>query len=145
MDKKYDIIIVSGGFDPLHKGHVRLFKAAKNNGHKVILGLNSDKWLVEKKGKAFMDWAERAEILRELRNIDEVISFNDSDGTALDLLSRVKQLYPELSIAFANGGEKKESTLPEAGFCSAYKIDLLFNMGGSKVQSSSDLINQVKE
>ena len=145
MDKQYDIVIVSGGFDPLHKGHIRLFKAAKNRAHKVILGLNSDNWLVMKKGKSFQNWAERAEILRELSSIDEVMSFNDSDGTALDLLVRVQRLYPELSIAFANGGTRNSQNTPEAGFCAAYQIELLFNMGGSKVQSSSELINKIKD
>ena len=57
-NKKYDIVVVSGGFDPVHKGHIRMFKAAKNMGHKVICGLNSNQWLVNKKGKAFMSFAE---------------------------------------------------------------------------------------
>lgn len=141
MDKKYDIVVVSGGFDPLHKGHIRLFKAAKSLGHKVILGLNSDKWLVEKKGKVFMNWSERAEILRALSDVDEVLSFDDRDGTALGILVRVKQLYPECSLVFANGGQKTAENVPETGYCNAYKIDMMFNMGGGKVQSSSNLID----
>ena len=144
MDKKYDIVIISGAFGPIHRGHVRLFKGAKAIGHKVILGLNSDDWVVKNRGKVFMDWSERAEVLREFRNIDDVISFNDKDGTALELITRVKNLYPEAKLAFANGGTRTESNTPEAGMCSAYGIDMVFNAGGGIVQSSSQLIENVK-
>jgi len=144
MDKKYDIVIISGAFGPIHRGHVRLFKGAKAIGHKVILGLNSDQWVVDKRGKVFMDWAERAEVLREFRNVDDVMSFDDSDGTALDLIMRVKKLYPEMKIAFANGGGRTEKNTPESGMCSAYGIDMVFNAGGGIVQSSTDIIENVK-
>ena len=139
-DKKYDIVIISGAFGPIHRGHVRLFKGAKAIGHKVVLGLNSDEWVVKTRGKVFMDWAERAEVLREFTNVDEVVSFNDKDGTALDLIMRVKQLYPELKIAFANGGGRNEKNTPEAGMCNAYGIDMVFNAGGGIVQSSTDIL-----
>lgn len=144
MDKKYDIVIISGAFGPIHRGHVRLFKGAKAIGHKVILGLNSDQWVVKNRGQVFMDWSERAEVLREFRNIDDVISFNDNDGTALELITRVKRLYPEAKLAFANGGPRTESNTPEAGVCSAYGIDMIFNAGGGIVQSSSEIIKNVK-
>lgn len=144
MDKKYDIVIISGAFGPIHRGHVRLFKGAKAIGHKVILGLNSDQWVVKNRGKVFMDWAERAEVLREFRNIDDVISFNDDDGSALELITRVKRLYPEAKLAFANGGPRTESNTPESGMCSAYGIDMIFNAGGGIVQSSSEIIKNVK-
>lgn len=144
MDKKYDIVIISGAFGPIHRGHVRLFKGAKSIGHKVILGLNSDQWVVENRGKVFMDWAERAEVLREFTNVDEVMSFDDSDGTALDLIMRVKKLYPEMKIAFANGGGRTEKNTPESGMCSAYGIDMVFNAGGGIVASSTQIIENVK-
>jgi len=144
--KKYDIVVVSGGFDPIHKGHIRLFKAAKSLGHKVICGLNSDMWLVNKKGKTFMSFSERSEILQSIRYIDDVISFkDDSDGSAIELLVRVKSLYPEKNISFANGGDREEGNTPEKGFCDAYNIDMLWNIGGNKVQSSTNLINRAKE
>lgn len=144
MDKKYDIVIISGAFGPVHRGHVRLFKGAKAIGHKVILGLNSDQWVVDNRGKVFMDWAERAEVLREFANVDEVMSFNDSDGTALDLIMRVKQLYPEMKIAFANGGGRTEVNTPENGMCNAYGIDMVFNAGGGIVASSTQILENVK-
>lgn len=131
---KYDIVIVSGGFDPVHKGHIKLFKAAKKLGIKVICGLNSDKWLVNKKGKVYMNFSERKEILESIRYIDEVISFGDDDsGTAINLLMRIQMLYPEASIAFANGGDRVEENTPEKGFCRAYNIDMLWNVGGGKI------------
>lgn len=141
--KKYDIVIVSGGFDPIHRGHIRMFKGAKKLGHKVICGLNSDKWLVSKKGNAFMNFAERSEILQAIKYIDEVMAFkDDASGTAIDLLTKVQSLYPDKTIAFVNGGSIKREATPEKGFCSAYNIDMLWNIGGNKIQSSSDLINK---
>jgi D-beta-D-heptose 7-phosphate kinase/D-beta-D-heptose 1-phosphate adenosyltransferase len=144
--KKYDIVVVSGGFDPVHKGHIRMFKAAKSLGHKVVCGLNSDQWLVNKKGRAFMSFSERAEILESIRYIDDVLSFkDDSEGSAIELLIRVHSLYPEKSIAFANGGDRVDGNTPEKGFCNAYSIDMLWNMGGGKIQSSSELIEKAKQ
>ena len=142
--KKYDIVIVSGGFDPIHRGHIRMFKGAKSLGHKVICGLNSDRWLVKKKGKAFMNFAERSEILEAIQYIDEVMSFkDDADGTAIDLLTKVQSLYPNMTIAFVNGGPVEKEATPEKGFCHAYNIDMLWNIGGNKIQSSSDLIGNI--
>jgi len=140
--KKYDIIILSGGFDPVHKGHIRMFKAASNMAHKVIVGINSDAWLVRKKKYAFMNYAERAEIIFAFRYVDQVMQFSDTDGTALDLLARVQRLYPDCSLAFGNGGDRTEDNTPEKGFCRAYSIDMIWKLGGSKVQSSSNLITQ---
>ncbi len=144
--KKYDIVIVSGGFDPVHKGHVRMFRAAKNLGHKVICGANSDKWLVNKKGKAFMSFAERAEILKEFESVDEVMAFkDDSEGSAINLLTQVQQLYPNCTIAFANGGDRTAKNTPEQGFCNAYNIDMIWNIGGGKIQSSSELLEKANQ
>ena len=141
--KKYDIVIVSGGFDPVHKGHVRMFKEAKTLGYKVICGANSDQWLVNKKGKAFMSFAERSEILKAFEDIDEVMSFQDDiEGSAINLLTQVQQLYPNCTIAFANGGDRTNKNTPEKGFCTAYNIDMIWNVGGGKIQSSSELLEK---
>ena len=128
--KPYDIVVVSGGFDPLHKGHIRLFNEAKKLGHKLVCGLNSDKWIIRKKGEVSMNFGERTEIVSSLRAVDEVISFNDMDDTAINLLTRVQSIYPECSICFANGGSMEEKNTPESGFCRAYGIDMLWNVGG---------------
>lgn len=132
--KPYDIVVVSGGFDPLHKGHVRLFNEAKKLGYKLVCGLNSDKWLVRKNGSVILNFSERSEIISSFRSIDEVISFNDNDDSSIDLLVKVQNLYPECSICFANGGEMEEKNTPEAGFCRAYGIDMLWNVGGDSPQ-----------
>lgn len=129
--KPYDIVVVSGGFDPIHKGHVRLFNEAKKMGHKLICGLNSDRWLVRKKGEINLNFGERAEIISAFRSVDEVISFNDDDDSSIDLLVRVQSLYPTCSICFANGGEMIEKNAPESGFCKAYDIDTVWNVGGN--------------
>ena len=139
--KKYDVIILSGGFDPVHKGHVRMFKAAKNMAYVVIVGINSDAWLVRKKGKAFMNWAERAEIISAFRYVDEVMPFNDNDETAMDLIMKVQSLYPQKTLAFGNGGDRTEKNTPEKAFCESYKIDMIYQLGGGKIQSSSELID----
>lgn len=142
--KRYDIMILSGGFDPVHKGHIRMFKAAKNMAHKVIVGINSDSWLVGKKEKCFMNYAERAEIISAFCNVDEVMQFSDTDGTALDLLARVQRLYPDCSLSFGNGGNRTENNTPEKGFCDAYSIEMVWHLGGGKVQSSSELVMHTK-
>ena len=87
------IIILSGGFDPVHKGHVEMFKAAKFMADQVVLGLNSDDWLTRKKGKPFMDFDERKFILESIKYIDYVFGFDDSDDTACDIIRKVNQLY----------------------------------------------------
>ncbi len=138
--KRYDIMILSGGFDPVHKGHIRMFKAAKNMAHKVIVGINSDSWLVSKKEKCFMNYAERAEIISAFSDVDQVMQFSDTDGTALDLLARVQRLYPDCSLAFGNGGGRTEDNTPERGFCDAYNVEMVWQLGGGKVQSSSELV-----
>ena len=134
--KPYDIVVVSGGFDPLHKGHVRLFNEAKKLGHKLICGLNSDKWLVRKKGEVHLNFGERYEILSSFRAVDEVIAFNDTGDSAINLLTRIQSLYPDCSICFVNGGPMKEENTPESGFCKAYGIDMLWNVGGDSPRST---------
>ncbi len=136
-NKPYDIVVVSGGFDPIHRGHVRLFNEAKKIGHKVVCGLNSDKWLARKNGKVESNFGVRAEIISAFRAIDEVIPFNDDDDAAINLLIRVQSLYPTCSICFANGGPMLEKNTPESGFCSAYGIDMLWEVGGGSIVKKS--------
>ena len=142
------IIVLSGGFDPIHKGHIRMFKAAKEFPSIVIVGLNSDSWLTRKKGKPFMPWDERKEILEAISFIDSVYSFNDDDDTACDLISNVlKENKDEdnLEICFGNGGDRVESNSPETDYCNENNIKTLWGIGGEKIQSSSDLIEASKK
>ena len=140
MNAKKNMIILSGGFDPIHKGHIRMFKEASLNGM-VVAGLNSDQWLIRKKGKFFMPFVERKEILESIRYIDLVKSFNDSDDTACSLINKINNEYSDnYNIFFGNGGDRTNQTTPEIKFCNDNNIDLIWGLGGGKIQSSSDLL-----
>ena len=140
MNAKKNMIILSGGFDHIHKGHVRMFKEASLNGM-VVAGLNSDQWLIRKKGKFFMPFVERKEILESIRYIDLVKSFDDSDDTACSLINKINNEYSEnYNIFFGNGGDRTNQTTPEIKFCNDNNIDLIWGLGGGKIQSSSDLL-----
>ena len=143
-----NVIIVSGGFDPVHKGHIRMFREAANFGANVIVGLNSDEWLTRKKGKPFMEWEERAEILESCKFINQVIPFDDSDDTANDAIKRVFDMYnadsSDYNIYFANGGDRKLGNVPELDTCKELEVIMLWGIGGGKIQSSSWLINGEK-
>ena len=140
MNAKKNMIILSGGFDPIHKGHVRMFKEASLNGM-VVAGLNSDQWLIRKKGKFFMPFVERKEILESIRYIDLVKSFDDSDDTARSLINKINNEYSDnYNIFFGNGGDRTNQTTPEIKFCNDNNIDLIWGLGGGKIQSSSELL-----
>ena len=142
------IIILSGGFDPVHKGHVRMFQAAKSFPSTVIVGLNSDDWLTRKKGKPFMSWSERKEILDAMSCIDYIYKFDDSDDSACDLIrivQRENEANKDVKIYFGNGGDRTNTNSPEVDFCNENNIEILWGVGGEKIQSSSDLIKASKE
>ena len=142
-----NVIIVSGGFDPVHKGHIRMFREAANLGHQVIIGLNSDEWLSRKKGKPFMKWEERAEILESCKFVTQVLSMDDSDDTASDIIKQVANLYKnqDMNIYFANGGDRKKGNVPELDTCKELNVTMLWGIGGGKIQSSSWLIDGGKK
>ena len=147
IDWRKSVIILSGGFDPIHKGHMRMFREAANLGHQVIVGLNSDEWLSRKKEKPFMNWDERAEILESCKFINQVLPFDDWDDTANDLIKQVCKLYNgyDVNIYFANGGDRKKGNVPELDVCKNLNVVMLWNVGGGKIQSSSWLINGGKD
>ena len=149
MDKSNwikNVIIVSGGFDPVHKGHIRMFREAANLGHQVIIGLNSDEWLTRKKGKPFMNFNERKEILEAFRYINQVLPFDDSDDTACDLIEKVNDMYDtDHKIYFANGGDRGKDNVPEVDTCKESGVIMLWGVGGGKIQSSSWLIDGGKD
>jgi cytidyltransferase-like protein len=132
------IIVVSGGFDPIHSGHIAYFKAAKNLGDKLIVALNSDNWLVNKKGKFFMPFDERKSIIENLSSVDSVVDFDDdAQGSATNALIKVRELYPNDNIAFANGGDRNQGNIPEM---SVDGIEFLFSVGGDDKKNSSSWI-----
>tara|TARA_R110000824_G_scaffold270_1_gene1426 strand:+ start:867 stop:1328 length:462 start_codon:yes stop_codon:yes gene_type:complete len=152
MDKSNwskNVIILSGGFDPVHKGHVRMFREASQLGHQVIIGLNSDEWLTRKKGKPFMEFDERKEIIEGFKYVNQVIAFNDSDDTANDAIGIVHGMYDyhgdDYNIYFANGGDRKKGNVPELDVCKELDVTMLWGIGGGKIQSSSWLINGGKD
>jgi len=131
------IVVVSGGFDPCHSGHIAMCNAAKKLGETLIVGVNSDAWLIRKKGQAFMPWEERADIVGNLKSVDCVIAFDDADNTAIDLLNQVKKLYPTSEIIFANGGDRTDKNIPEM---SLTDITFKFGVGGEDKKNSSSWI-----
>jgi len=135
------VIIVSGGFDPIHSGHIQYFKAAKEKGDMLIVALNSDKWLENKKGKPFMPFSERKLIIESLEHVDEVISFeDDAMGSCIDALEKTKIRFPNEEILFANGGDRNKSNIPEM---KVEGINFIFNVGGEdKLNSSSWILKE---
>ena len=132
------IIIVSGGFDPIHSGHIAYFKAARKLGDKLIVALNSDAWLVNKKGKFFMPFKERKTIVENLSSVDSIIDFQDDDiGSAINALVKIKEMYPDDEIAFANGGDRNKENIPEM---TVSGIEFLFSVGGDDKKNSSSWI-----
>lgn len=127
-------IAVSGGFDPVHIGHVRMIQEAATQGD-VWVVINSDAWLIRKKGYVFMPFEERAEIMQSFKGVTKVSHVRDEDGTVCEALQRLK---PD---AFANGGDRKNNNTPEMDVCDRLGITLLWNMGGGKIQSSSELVS----
>ena len=128
------VICVSGGFDPVHIGHLRMIQEAAQYGHVVVV-VNSDEWLMRKKGYIFMPFAERCEILEGFASTGETTFVDDTDNTVCEALRRIKPDY------FANGGDRKTDNTPEMEVCKELGIDLLWNIGGGKIQSSSTLVN----
>jgi len=132
------IVIVSGGFDPIHSGHIAYFSDAKKLGDKLVVALNSDDWLVNKKGKFFMPFEERKVIIENLSSVNSVIDFADDDsGSAVNALIKVKEMYPDDHIIFANGGDRNQDNIPEM---SVDGIDFLFSVGGDDKKNSSSWI-----
>ena len=126
-------IVISGGMDPVHIGHVKMIKAAAELG-RVIVVLNSDEWLVRKKGYAFMSFEERKYLLENIKGVSEVSDVDDSDGTVCEALQRLK---PDM---FGNGGDRTSDNTPEKEVCLDIGIRMVWNLGGKKIQSSSDLV-----
>lgn len=133
------ISVVSGGFDPIHSGHIEYFNAAKLNSDKLFVLLNSDKWLENKKGKYFMPFSERKVILSNLSMVDNVLAFKDDDkGSCINGLKDIKESYPNSEIFFCNGGDRNEKNIPEAVL--KKEINFLFGVGGNQKKNSSTCI-----
>jgi cytidyltransferase-like protein len=135
------IVLITGGFDPLHSGHIAYFKAAKALGDILVVGVNSDAWLTRKKGAPFMPYMERASIVRNIVGVDFVIDFNDDDGSAKHAIQMVRQSYPQDKIIFANGGDRTQTNIPEMDIVDD-NLEFAFGVGGEDKKNSSSWILQ---
>ena len=138
------VVLVTGGFDPIHSGHIEYFKAARALGDRLIVGLNSDSWLKRKKGRAFMPITERSSIVQDLKPVDGVVLFDDNDGSAIEAIKNVRDLFPTAKIIFANGGDRTAGNIPEMSFRDDNLI-FKFGVGGeNKLNSSSWILEEWK-
>ena len=136
------VVLVTGGFDPLHSGHIEYFKAARTLGDMLVVGINSDAWLERKKGRAFMPSTERVNIIQNLRQVDHCVLFDDSDCTAREAIRNAKMLYPNSQIVFANGGDRTADNIPEM---TEPDVEFVFGVGGTnKLNSSSWILEEWK-
>ena len=139
MTEERPTVMVSGGFDPVHAGHIRMIRHAAQYGD-VIVFANSDDWLYRKKGFVFMEWEKRVEILNAIKGVVIVDSVDDSDGTVCDAIKRHVPTY------FANGGDRGRSNTPEQSVCEELDVKLLWGIGGEeKIDSSSDLAKKARD
>ena len=131
------IVLVTGGFDPLHSGHIAYFKAAKQLGNLLVVGINSDNWLTRKKGRSFMPACERKAIIENIYQVHKVIEFDDTDNSAIDAIRKVKAMFPRDHIVFANGGDRTKDNIPEMVFDD---VEFIFGVGGEDKKNSSSWI-----
>ena len=140
-----DIVLVSGGFDPIHSGHIKLISDASLHG-KVVVLLNSDTWLRNKKGKAFLPINERKIIMESIKNVIDVLEFDDNDKSCIDGIKKAIVKYKNHKIKFANGGDRDSKNTLELKFCKDNKIETLWGVGGNdKSNSSSWILKKWKE
>lgn len=142
-NKKETVVAVSGGYDPLHIGHVRLFQEAKKLGDKLVVILNNDNWLKKKKGFVFMPQKERQEIIEAIGCVDKaVLTGHRPNPKDMSVCAELKKIKPHI---FANGGDRHRRNVPEAAICKAIGAKMVFNVGkGGKVQSSSRLVEKAR-
>ena len=135
------VVLVTGGFDPLHSGHLAYFEEAKKLGDKLIVGVNSDDWLTRKKGRPFMCFEERAAIIREMEIVDKVIGFDDSDDSACHAIFHTLSTHGDIKVIFANGGDRTNTTTPEyVTYGDMPKVEFVFGVGGEDKKNSSSWI-----
>ena len=135
------VSLVTGGFDPIHSGHISYFERAKDLSNYLVVGINTNEWLTRKKGQYFLPWIERAEIIRHLDMVDAVISWDDSDDSALGAISKCLEISE--SVVFCNGGDRTKTNIPEAmGYADDPRVEFQYGIGGEdKMNSSSWILN----
>lgn len=144
---KDTIVLLSGGFDPVHSGHIKMINAAKKlkTNTFIIVGVNSDNWLARKKGKAFLPLPERLFIMNHIKYVDLAVSFNDDDDTATDLIRDTINMFDTNNIIFANGGDRTITNIPEMLPEFNDRVKFEFGVGGTfKANSSSSILRRWK-
>jgi D-beta-D-heptose 7-phosphate kinase/D-beta-D-heptose 1-phosphate adenosyltransferase len=144
---KEKIVIVSGGFDPLHIGHVRYIQAARELGDMLVVILNNDHWLTEKKGRPFMNETARKAVMSELKSVHDVFaSFHKKKPKDMSVCEEIKFLHDtfkeEYELHFAKGGDRIKGNVPEEELCKKLGIPIHYGVGGGKVESSSNLVKK---
>jgi D-beta-D-heptose 7-phosphate kinase/D-beta-D-heptose 1-phosphate adenosyltransferase len=135
------VSLVTGGFDPIHSGHISYFERAKDLSNYLVVGINTNEWLTRKKGQYFLPWIERAEIIRHLDMVDAVISWDDSDDSALGAIAKCLEISEK--VIFCNGGDRTKTNIPEAmGYADDPRVEFQYGTGGEdKMNSSSWILN----
>ena len=131
--------LVTGGFDPIHSGHISYFKRAKDLSNYLVVGINTEEWLTRKKGQYFQSWKERAEIIRHLDMVDAVISYDDSDDSSCEGISKCLEIAE--TVVFCNGGDRGKSNTPETDlYGEDPRVQFQFGIGGDDKMNSSSWI-----
>ena len=138
MSEKRKVIAISGGFDPVHIGHVQMIKEASKWGIVTVV-INSDEWLMRKKGYVFMTFDDRCEIIQGIAGVKKVVEVDDSDGTVVEAIQKYE---PDI---FGNGGDRTMKNTPEITICEKLEIETLWGLGGGKIRSSSDIVESAKD
>ena len=135
------VSLVTGGFDPIHSGHISYFERAKDLSNYLVVGINTNEWLTRKKGQYFLPWIERAEIIRHLDMVDAVISWDDADDSALGAIAKCLEISE--TVVFCNGGDRTKTNIPEAmGYADDPRVEFKYGTGGEdKMNSSSWILN----
>jgi len=133
------IVLVTGGFDPVHSGHINYFKSARMLGDLLVVGVNSDEWLSRKKGRAFMSYNERLSVISNLKMVDRIITFDDTDNSSRQAIFKTRRMYPQAKIIFANGGDRTQENISEMDIVDP-NLEFRFGVGGSNKANSSSWI-----
>lgn len=133
------VTLITGGFDPIHTGHIEYINSAKKISDFLIVGINSNEWLIRKKGYYFLPWEERSSIIHNLKSVDQIIDFNDSDDSAIDAVNKCLKFSDK--VIFANGGDRGKENTPEVSeFMNNKNVEFIYSVGGSDKKNSSSWV-----